>query len=52
MPALPASCAAPPIRVSKVVLPEPDGPVITTSCPGGISSEMSNSTWLRDSPSP
>ena len=42
----------PPIKVSSVVLPDPDGPVITTSWPGGISIEMSNKTWLRESPWP
>src|SRR5207244_2508048 len=41
-----------PTKVSKVVFPEPDGPVITTSWPGSTTSPMSNSTWLRASPSP
>ncbi len=41
-----------PISVKSVVLPEPDGPVITTSWPGWTAQLMSNSTWLRASPSP
>ena len=41
-----------PIRVRSVVLPAPEGPVITTSWPGGMSIRLSNSTWLRATPSP
>ena len=33
-----------PISVSIVVFPEPEGPVITTSCPGEMSIRLPNST--------
>ena len=42
--ALAAPSASAPIRVNRVVLPAPEGPVITTSSPGGTSIRLSKST--------
>ena len=47
---LPASVRSPPMSVSSVVLPEPDGPLMMTSSPGITSSVLSNSTCVRVSP--
>ena len=41
-----------PIRVRRVVFPEPEGPVLMTISPGSISAEMSNRTCFRSCPSP
>ena len=35
------------MSVSSVVLPQPDGPVRSTTSPGQMSRSMSKSTWLR-----
>jgi len=41
-----------PMRVKSVVLPPPDGPVMMTISPGGISRLLSKRTWLRSAPWP
>ncbi len=38
----------PPIKVSKVVFPEPDGPDKITISPDFITKLMSNKIWLRN----
>ena len=40
------------MRVSKVDLPDPDGPVMITISPRLISRSLSKRTWVRVSPSP
>ena len=41
-----------PIKVSRVDLPEPEGPVMITTSPRLISSSLSKRTWVLVSPTP
>ncbi len=46
----PVGVSSPPIRLSRVDLPEPDGPISATKSPSGISRSMPCRTWTSSGP--